>query len=69
MTTTRPRRHLVDHGFRIEVLDSWSCELLAVAQLNWAGTGEWDIQARVGGPVVHGDREAAETCLRALAVT
>ena len=60
----RPHRHLVDHGWRLEVLTS-DCELLAVAQVNGAG---WDIQVRPGGPVVRGDREAAETCMRALAV-
>jgi hypothetical protein len=55
---------LVDFGWRLEVR-SCACELLAVAQVN--GTG-WDIQVRPGGPVVRGDREAAETCMRALAV-
>jgi len=63
MTATRPARHLVDHGFKLEVFTDASARI-AVAEVRTAG--QWWMQHRGQGAFYVGGREQAETCMREL---
>jgi hypothetical protein len=63
MTTTRPARHLVDHGWRLEVFTDASA-LLAVAEVRDAGI--WAMQYRGQPAFLIGGRDQAEDACREL---